>query len=184
MNPLSINIAPNSTQRATLRFNVNGQGAQDGPNQDIAVAFNYGGGTRPINLSMSVYHPWIWWCTGDADACGQLPGPPGVDLGEGGPFFPWVTIGGSAGVRLLQVWIKNDGQWWWKIDTFSNKGVAVGGTDFTVVLTFAANNLVSDSINVHIGPGTEHQYYENLKIHPWISSNFLTVAQTGVTLAW
>jgi hypothetical protein len=183
MNPLSMNIPPNSTQRATLRFNVIGQSAQDGPNQDMAVAFNYGGQSRPINLSISIYHPWLWWCTSmDTGACGQTAGVPGLDLGQTFAGLYYFGLGGGASFKQVQVWIKTDGQWWWKIDTFNNKTVDVGGSDFNVVLAFTANPLVTDTFNVHIGPSTENQYYERLNLHPWISSNFLTAAQTGVTL--
>lgn len=182
MNPMSLSIAPHSSQRATLQFNVNSQGAQDGPNQDISVTFNYGGRSRPINLSLSIYHPWIWWCSVSGNrpvSCGDVPGTPGVELGDSFSY----PVGGSASVQQLQAWIKADGQWWWKIDTYNSKSVDVGGTDFKAVLSFTANPVVSDTINVHIGPSTMHQHYEHLMPpHPWISNNFLTAAQTGVTI--
>lgn len=179
MNPVSLAIGPNSSQRAILRFNVNGQFAQDGPNQDMVVAFNSGGESRPINLSISIYHPWIWWCdTTDRGACGQTTGAPGLEAYN----QDIVYFAGVAAIRQVQVWIKNDGQWWWKIDTFNTKSIDVGGSDFKATLSFAVNSLVTDTINVHIGPSTDHQYYEHQLLHPWISGNFLTAAQTGVTL--
>lgn len=170
MNPASLTIAPNSSQRAILRFNVNDQLAQDGPNQDIVVVFNSGAGNRTINLSISIYHPWVWWC-GPWDTSGCLE--------NSGDYLPPL---GGPGADHFMVWIKNDGTWWWRISTYYSPSfcISVGGADFDAVLTFNGNQAVKDRIPVHIGPCTSNQIYERTNVNAWIHNSFLTAADQGI----
>jgi hypothetical protein len=177
MSPLPISIPAKTTQRYTLRFRVemDGKPAQDGPTQPIVVALN-AAGQRPVNLSMSIYHPQVMWNFGGVG--GHIPGIPDHRCCEHDI--------GTTGANAVDVWIQKAGPqdagfWWWRLGAYNLKGVDVGGTDFEVRVNFNANPTVQDTIKVHIGPRTQNQYYETGHLNPWINTNFLDAADGGVT---
>ena len=52
--------AGQTTQRMILRFQVT-DAAYDGSVQPIVVQLTYMNQTRPLNLELSIYHPWVFW---------------------------------------------------------------------------------------------------------------------------
>jgi uncharacterized repeat protein (TIGR01451 family) len=162
MAPLSITLKGRETQRQVLRFNV-ADAAEDGRAQPIVVNVAAGGQNRPVNLNLTIYHPWVWWEYG----LGRIPG---VALRKC-----------CDGIQSVQVWIREDGLWWWRVEAYNLNDIDIGGSDFDVAIHFNANSLVNDRIHAHIGPKTFSQYYEQTHLHPWIHTNFLEAADTGVS---
>jgi hypothetical protein len=180
MNPISITIGPNSAQRAVLRFNVNGQRAQDGPNQDIAIAFNYGGGKRPINLSVSIYHPMIYWCSGSNSylSCSG----PSSQISGISPAVTLQTSDSDVGVDQIVVCIRDNGTWFWKINTHDWNRVELVPSNFKVILRFTDGPW--DEIPVHISGYVDFQPYEQWHdFDRWMQKNYLYAAEYGATVS-
>jgi hypothetical protein len=171
MDPVPVSLGGQGNQSYVLRFHV-GDNAVDGAAQPIVIRFDYAGQTRLVTLDISIYHPWMFWCGGQDCGFG-LPG-------QTQSFWVVLDHGNHVGVHQIQLWIRDDGQWWWKIDAFNTE--LTGSTDFETVIKFNANTIVSDKISVHIGYRTDHQEYEHTNVHPWIHSNFLQAAEGGVTI--
>jgi len=175
MDPLNVSVPGQATLRQTLRFHVT-DAAPDGSAQPIVVRLNSGGQVRSVDLSMSIYHPFLFWCESISDSpnCDYIPG-----VGDQG----WLIKDGVH-VRKLKVWVQRTGEIAWFIDMFNGNDpyVDIGGTDFRVNLWFRDEPRVSDAIEGNIGPSTTHQYYSHNFVHGWIADHFLTIADRGLGL--
>lgn len=173
MDPLSVSFPGQGTQQHLARFRVS-DAAQDGPTQPIVVRVDGAGQTRLVNLSMTIYHPWVTWCFGCPNEQSIYGDIPGIPAGHGS------EMGDGLGVHRVDLWIKDDGQWGWEISTYNMKMIDPGGSNFSLFARFNANGTVEDRIDVHIGPTTIWQMYSHQQANPWIRYNFLTAAETGV----
>ncbi len=182
MSPVSVSLGPQSTQEQLLKFMVNKE-AVDGTNQPIVVELRYAGATRSLNLDMTIFHPWVFWCVG-VD-CKD----PGREYGffDSEPLNALAPLKGCArgdvGLNQFMGWIREDGQWAWKITAYNSKTIDVGGSDLHVDAISRANPVVRDRINVHIGPGTRSQLYERTNEHFWIRDNFFAAAELGFAVS-
>jgi hypothetical protein len=176
--PVSIN--PLATQRFMLHFKVAGT-AQAGTVQPVVVQLNYTNQTRPLTLDMSIYEPWVWWDFGGSivtgvDAAGNktyadrlIPDIPGNRTNQSG----------DTGVSSIYAWLKNNGDFWWRISTYNMKFVDAGGSNFEVYQRWNGTT-ITDRIAVHIGPRTNPQDYENTRNVPWLAQNFLQAVEQGM----
>jgi len=180
MVPVPVSINPLTTQRLTLHFNVAGT-ARAGTVQPVVVQLTYANQTRPLMLDLSIYDPWVWWNFGGyiitgVDAAGNktyVPNPiPGIPDNR-------TNQSGGTGITTIKAWLKNNGDFWWKIATYNQKDVDVGGSDFDVFARWNAT-ASTDKIAVHIGPKTNPQYYESLRNFAPLATSFIAAVEQGL----
>lgn len=182
MDPVQVSFSGQGMQRHLVRLRVS-DAAQDGASQPVVVQVNGSGQSRSVHLSLTIYHPLLFWCTSFAafaNSCGaEVPG----------SLNPYINMDGwvpAQYVRKLRVWVERTGQWAWQIDLFNGQSDYrdPGGTDFLARFWFLANPNIADVIEGHVGPDTMTQLYtkQGYDGMGWVASNFFTVAQTGFGL--
>ena len=167
--PQRFDIASQGSQRYPLRFRVT-KAAQDGPAQPIIVSVSGAGVTRQVNLSLTIYHPTVFWCFG---LCGDslLGDIPGIDNNT--------NRDNDIRITEVNVWIRDDGNWGWDVAFGNFNAIDIGGTDVVFTVMFTQNGVVKDAIWPNIGRGSE--MHGRARGHNWIRDNYLLAAETGVT---
>jgi hypothetical protein len=175
MAAVPVSVAGQTTQRMILRFQVT-DAAYDGSVQPIVVQLTYMNQTRPLNLDLSIYHPWVFWffpayMDTASNSWHPIPGIPENRSDQS-----------STGVMNVWAWLKNNGDFWWKIHAYNTKDVDFGGTNFDVFARWKATGS-TDKISVHIGPKTNPQYYESLKNFAPLASYFIPAVEQSLTFS-
>lgn len=151
------------TQRHVLRFRVN-KAARDGPAQPIVVNV---GGRRRIPLSLTIYHPIVFWSYGDEGRSNDFPG---LAQPKGNDIRLWT----------LDITLRDDGTWWWEAKVGNSNIIDIGGTDIHLDIRFIANPSVGDNYSKNLGPG--HETWRHDLGHAWLRDNYLIAAERGVTV--
>jgi hypothetical protein len=175
MAAVPVSVAGQTTQRMILRFQVT-DAAYDGSVQPVVVQLTYMNQTRPLNLDLSIYHPWVFWffpayMDTASNSWHPIPGIPENRSDQS-----------STGVMNVWAWLKNNGDFWWKIHAYNTKDVDFGGTNFDVFARWKATGS-TDKISVHIGPKTNPQYYESLKNFAPLASYFIPAVEQSLTFS-
>ncbi len=166
MDPQTLAVPPRGSQRQLARFRVS-KAAHDGPAQPIVVNVTAYGVTRLVNLSLTIYHPTVFWCFGSCDGHNYVD-IPGIDN----------VINGSNDQRIVEasVWIRDDGNYGWDVTMANYNIVDIGGSTYLATVSFPEGP-VSNQLSKNVGPGIET--FQFARGHSWIRDNYLLAAERG-----
>jgi hypothetical protein len=167
--PQRFDLANQQTQRYPLRFRVS-KAAQEGIGQPIVVAVTGAGVTRYVNLSVTIYHPTVFWCFGYCDGHTYVD-IPGIDNR--------INQNNDQRIWEASVWMRDDGNYGWDVEVGNLNIVDIGGTTYLVTVFFNGGPVVNQ-LSKNVGPGNETFHFA--RGHNWIRDNYLVAAQQGVTL--
>lgn len=162
-------ITNQGSQRYLLRFRVS-KAARDGPAQPIVVAVSGADVTRYVNLSVTIYHPTVFWCFGYCDGHTYVD-IPGVDNRT--------NQGNDQKINEASVWIRDDGNYGWDVDVANLNVIDIGGSLYLVTVSFNGGP-VMNQLSKNVGPGIETFHFA--RGHNWIRDNYLVAAEEGVTI--
>jgi hypothetical protein len=167
--PQRFEVANQGSQRYPLRFRVS-RAAQDGPAQPIVIAVSGAGVTRYVNLSVTIYHPTVFWCFGLCDGHTYID-IPGIDNR--------VNEKNDQKVSEASVWIRDDGNYGWDVEVANFNVIDIGGTTYFVTVSFNGGP-VTNQLSKNVGPGIETFHFA--RGHNYIRDNYLAIADRGVTI--
>jgi hypothetical protein len=167
--PQRFELANQQTQRYPLRFRVS-KAAQEGIGQPIVVTVTGAGVTRYVNLSVTIYHPTVFWCFGYCDGHTYVD-IPGIDNR--------INQNNDQRIWEASVWMRDDGNYGWDVEVGNLNIVDIGGTTYLVTVSFSSGPVVNQ-LSKNVGPGSETFHFS--RGHNWIRDNYLIAAQEGVTL--
>jgi len=169
MDPVNVPLQA-GTQRLPLRFHV-AKTAREGPSQPIVVTVESPGFRRQVNLSMTIFHPTVFWCFGRGGWC-PTKDIPGIDN----------ATNNVNDQRLWEtnVWIRDDGNWGWDATVGNLNIIDIGGTEMSVEIYF--DGPVMDQVRGNVGPGSET--FTRARGHTWIRENYLIAAERGVSFSF
>lgn len=177
--PLGVTMEPVNfvhsmgTQRFPLRFRV-AKTAREGLSQAIVVQVTGIGQvpfTRRVDLSMTIFHPTVFWCFGRGGWC-PTKDIPGID-----------NVTNNVNDQRLwetNVWIRDDGNWGWDATVGNLNIIDIGGTEMSVEIYF--DGPVMDQVRGNVGPGSET--FTRARGHTWIRDNYLIAAERGVSFSF
>lgn len=156
------------TQRHVLRFRVS-KAARDGPAQPIVVSVALQ--RRLVHLSLTIYHPFVFWCFGSD--CDFFPSTdiPGIDKA--------VNNTNDQKIWRISAWIRDDGSYGWDAEVGNHNVIDIGGSYYSVTVSFV-DGPVANQVSENVGPGLETFHFA--RAHPWIRDNFLVAAERGFTV--
>ena len=160
-------------QRFPLRFRVS-KTAREGFSQAIVVQVAGIGRVpfaRRVDLSMTIFHPTVFWCFGRGGWC-PTKDIPGIDN----------ATNNVNDQRLWEtnVWIRDDGNWGWDATVGNLNIIDIAGTEMSVEIYF--DGPVMDQVRGNVGPGSET--FTRVRGHTWIRENYLLAAERGVSFSF